>query len=302
MLPMMRPLSRALPALLLLAAAAPAGVRWGEEGHVISGRVAAAKLPAEMPAFFRDAADQLGWLNPEPDRWRADSLVEMNAAFRFDHYIDFEVVPAAALAAADRYAYLRALAQSGLEQPERDAGLLPFRIIELQQRLTTGFRLWREADDATRGWLEQRILNDAGILGHYVADGANPLHTSVHHNGWNAEFPNPNGFTTDRTLHWRFEGVYVRAAVSFGDVLPRVPDEPRALGDARAAVLRYLHDSHDHLVALYRLEADQPFGEATRSTAAHDFVAGRLAVGATMLRDLWWSAWIDSGRPTAPRD
>jgi hypothetical protein len=250
-----------------------------------------------MPSFFRDAADQLGWLNPEPDRWRADSLVEMNAAFRYDHYVDLEVVPPVALKAPDRYAYLRALAQAGLEQPERDAGLLPFRIVELQQRLTTGFRLWREADGETRGWLEQRILNDAGILGHYVADAANPLHTSVHHNGWSAGFPNPDGFTTDRTLHWRFEGLYVRAAVSLDDVLPRVPAEPRPIEDARAAVLRYVHDSHEHLLTLYRLEADQPFGEATRSAAHHEFVAARLAFGATMLRDLWWSAWLESGRP-----
>ncbi|HUG41345.1 MAG TPA: hypothetical protein VMM12_12730, partial [Longimicrobiales bacterium] len=45
------------------------------------------------------------------------------------------------------------------------------------------------------------------------------------------------------------------------------------------------------------LEADQPFGEATRSTAHHAFVARRLAFGAAMLRDLWWSAWVESGAP-----
>src|SRR5690349_5094552 len=43
---------------------------WGEVGHRISGEAAALKMPPSTPVFFRNAVQQLGYLNPEPDRWR----------------------------------------------------------------------------------------------------------------------------------------------------------------------------------------------------------------------------------------
>src|SRR5688500_16925297 len=81
----------------------PGAGAWGEFGHRISGKAASINLPSDMPAFFRNASAQLEYLNPEPDRWREQSLSEMSEAFRYDHYIDLEVVPAAALSAQDRY-------------------------------------------------------------------------------------------------------------------------------------------------------------------------------------------------------
>ena len=84
---------------------------WGETGHLISGRAAAVNLPGEMPAFFRDAAPQLRYLNPEPDRWRDDDLRAMNEAFRYDHYVDIENLTPEALALSrggqgpDRFEY-----------------------------------------------------------------------------------------------------------------------------------------------------------------------------------------------------
>ena len=60
-------------ALLLLVftlASAPATFAWGDEGHRFINRVAAQKLPEDMPAFFRQAAARLEFLGPEPDRWR----------------------------------------------------------------------------------------------------------------------------------------------------------------------------------------------------------------------------------------
>ena len=33
-----------------------------------------------------------------------------------------------------------------------------------------------------------------GVMGHYVGDGSQPLHTTVHFNGWVGD--NPKGYTT----------------------------------------------------------------------------------------------------------
>ena len=77
------------------------------------------------------------------------------------------------------------LYEAGIERPERDAGFLPFRIVELYQRIVSGWLRWRaEEDPLRRSWIEQRIVNDAGILGHYVTDASQPHHTTIHFNGW----------------------------------------------------------------------------------------------------------------------
>src|SRR4029079_9217654 len=96
---------------------------WGERGHRITGEVAARKLPAEMPAFFRAATKQLAYLNPEPDRWRDRGEQTSDAAldngFSQDTLIHTEMaapaVLAAALKAPDRYAYIDTLAAAHIK-------------------------------------------------------------------------------------------------------------------------------------------------------------------------------------------
>src|SRR5689334_15134571 len=92
--------------------AAPAVVfAWGEVGHRISGEAAALKMPPSMPAFFRNAVQQLGYLNPEPDRWRdrGESTIDpaLGQGTAPEHFIDIEMAPPAVLAQAlkarDRY-------------------------------------------------------------------------------------------------------------------------------------------------------------------------------------------------------
>jgi hypothetical protein len=267
---------------------------WGEHGHKLSGRAAATRLPKALPAFFRKAVDQLEYLNPEPDRWRSRTMLEMNEAFSYDHFIDLEMVPAAALLAEDRYAYLVALYQAGVKEPEK-AGLVPFRILELYQRLRTEFNLWRNAKDKkTRQWIEQRIINDAGILGHYVSDGANPHHTTIHYNGWDKNTPNPNGYTTDNTFHGRFESEYVQSHIVINDLLPLIKPEPRLIENPRAEIIAYLRNSNTFVERLYQLDKQAKFDKTTTAPENKAFAVDRLVAGAEMLRALWWTAWMKS--------
>jgi hypothetical protein len=53
-------------------------------------RVAAEKLPPDMPPFLRNAAAELAYLGPEPDRWREDPGPALRSAQEPDHYIDLE--------------------------------------------------------------------------------------------------------------------------------------------------------------------------------------------------------------------
>jgi hypothetical protein len=267
---------------------------WGEHGHKLSGRAAATRLPKAMPDFFRKEVDQLEYLNPEPDRWRSRTLMEMNEAFAYDHFLDMEMVPPAALETEDRYAYLVALYQAGVKEPEK-AGFAHFHILELYQRLRTEFHLWRNAKDKkTRKWIEQRILNDAGILGHYVSDAANPHHATIHYNGWDKNTPNPNGYTTDNTFHGRFESEYVQSHIGISDLLPLINPQPRTIENPRAEILTHFKSSNSLVERLYQLDKQAKFDKLTTATENKRFAVDRLVAGIEMLRALWWTAWVKS--------
>ncbi len=291
-----------LVAALLLLVVVPATLHaWGAYGHRLAATAAVAALPNDMPKFFRDAGRQLTYLNPEPDRWRGGEEGRYDTALSDatapDHFIDLEFIPAkrraGVLAAESRFAFADSLTAIGVDPAK--VGMLPFRVLELTQRLRAGFRLWRAAPDAeTRGWIEQRIINDAGILGHYVTDGANPAHTSIHFNGWVGE--NPNGYATDRRFHSRFESAFVEANVTTADLHAAMRGAPRPIvhADLRAAINAYVARSNAQIEPMYRLDKVAAFGPENRRPEHQAFAAERLAAGATMLRDLWWTAWVTS--------
>jgi hypothetical protein len=299
----------ALGAIAIVATAASPATHtafWGEAGHRIVATVAAAGLPDAMPQFFRDASGQLAYLNPEPDRWRQRSESATDGALDGgsapDHFLDLELIPfarrAGALAAKDRYAYFDSLRASGVDPAV--AGAVPFRILELTQRLRVEFRLWRRApNDRERGWIESRIINDAGILGHYVADASNPMHTSIHYAGWVGA--NPDGYATDKSFHSRFESAYVQSRITNADVMPRIDRAARVFPALRPAIIAYFMDTHTHVEQLYRIDKAAAFNAETTAPANKEFAVARLAAGATMLRDLWWSAWITSATDSTPR-
>jgi hypothetical protein len=281
---------------------APAAVyAWGDAGHRITGEAAALKMPAATPAFFRAATRQLAYLNPEPDRWKDRSERALDPAIEGgtspDHFIDMEMAPPAVLAAAfrapNRYAYLDTLAAAGVKGVAM--GMLPFKMLEMSQLLREDFRLWRTANDTTRPWIEARIIDDAGILGHYVADGSNPAHTTIQFNGWTG--PNPNGYATDRQFHARFESGFVGAQIKTADVVSHVDTVPRVFPDLRAAIIAYLTASNAEVEHLYQLDKAHPFDANTTAPEDKAFAVDRLAAGARMLRDVWWTAWVTSGQP-----
>lgn len=292
-------------ATALLAAAPATLAAWGDAGHRLIGLSAAQTLPEDMPAFFRAASQQLAYLNPEPDRWKDRVERALDPALEGgtspEHYIDMDLVApsvlSAALAAPNRFAYTDTLRQAGASASTM--GLLPFEMLELAQQLRGDFRLWRIAPDSTtRAWMEARIIDDAGILGHYVADGSNPHHTTKHHNGWVGD--NPKAYTSDNRFHSRFESAFVQAHIKLPDVLASMTNSARVLPNLRESIVSYLTNSFRQLDRLYELDKATPFQAETSTPEQKSFAAARLAAGAEMLRDIWWTAWVTSA-PVTPR-
>ncbi len=266
---------------------------WGEEGHRYISRVAAEHMPDDMPAFFRGAAVRLSFLGPEPDRWRDSkelykALSEVNGP---DHFIDidkpenFEALP------NDRYLYADWLRAKGKDP--KDIGFLPYSILEGYQKIQVLFRMWRDRQhEAERDQIEQNIIYYAGVVGHYVADGSQPLHASVHFNGWSTS-SNPQLYTRE-PLHWRFEGEYVKAQIKPEDFAGLVKTANK-LQDPFADIMKYLFQSYDRVPELYRMDKTARWDANNHNADSKRFVVERLAAGSQMLANLWYTAWLGSG-------
>ncbi len=272
---------------------------WGEAGHYIINEAATLSLPTDMPHFFYRSFPDLVWLGYDPDRWKngGDSV---DAGTSPDHYLDYEFVEGLRFPRS-RYDFIALMVSSGRLRQKGiaidDAGFMPWRIAELSEQLTSQFRQWRfsRPGSSERAALERAIINTAGNLGHYVGDAANPHHATIHHNGWLA--PNPEQFATDCRTHARFESNFISHAVSTNDVVPKVA-APALQTDYFNAAVGMVKNSNSLVTALYRIDRDGGFSQiGPVSPQGFNFATDRLARGASMLRDLWWSAWRNSEKP-----
>ena len=287
--------------IVTLAAARPASA-WGDHGHLISNEAAAAGLPTDMPHFFLRNFAELTWLGPEPDRWRnaGDSLEAWSEP---DHFLDYEYAAGLKLPAS-RYEFIELMEKEGRHRRHgidySTAGFAPWRIAELSELLTNQFRRWRSTPVTApeRAMIERGIIQTAGILGHYVADSANPHHTTIHYNGW-ASAENPQRFAIDCGTHLRFESVFVSRAVDIDDVTTKL-SAPVLRKDYFAAAMELIDASHALVDDLYTLDREGAFDRMQKpSSRGLAFATDRIAAGSSMLRDLWWSAWKNSA--SAPR-
>src|SRR5262249_15983483 len=131
--------------------------------------------------------------------------------------------------------------------PERAAltnvrwtGTLPYAAVETYERIKVAMRSYRAAvaEKQDTQFIEMDAAFYIGWLGHYAADGAMPLHTSVHHDGWQGA--NPKNYTTDPRVHGRFESQFVDLIdLQEKDITSRVTPAKR-LGDPFAAIPAHL--------------------------------------------------------------
>jgi hypothetical protein len=290
-----------------LCLAAGQALAWGATGHRLVGREAVSALPPEVPAFLRAPAaiEAVGELAREPDRWK-DAGKAHDADRDPAHFLDLgddgRIFGGPTLAALPetRVAYDAALRAVGTDSGK--AGYLPYAIIDGWQQLAKDLAYWRvdlagaahAADPARRAWLaadqarrEALVLRDLGVLAHYVGDGSQPLHVTIHYNGW-GPFPNPAGYTQDR-VHGPFEGDFVRAYVSADAVRAAMTPYADCHCDIARWTAAYLAATGEEVVPFYELQ--KAGGLVAGDARGRAFAAARLAAGASALRDLVVDAW-----------
>jgi hypothetical protein len=316
-------------AIALVTASVPqAAFAWGATGHTMIDRLAAERLPESLPAFVRspDAVNEIATLGPEEDRIKGagESWDEDNDPA---HYLDVGddgtvagVVRLDALP-KDMEAYTRALEQAGTD-PYR-TGYLPYAIMDGFERVREDFAIWRVdeymASHATtpaaraafardRALRETLTLRDIGDWAHFIGDGSQPLHVTIHYNGW-GNYPNPRDYTT-KHIHSYFESEFVDRYAKIDDVralIPMyklmVPEHLLSQDEIATMVGQYLSETARQVEPLYQLYAAGDFESG--SPQAVKFTDEQLARGAGMLRNTITLAWEDSlnasvGYPEVP--
>ena len=298
-----------------LAAAPLPAFAWGAQGHRIVNGAAVRTLPEGVPAFLRGAAahDEIALLGPEADRVKGAGAPlddDDNPGHYLDALDDFTVAGVVKLAAfpKDRAEYDRALRTASSPTDEFGQGYLPYQIADGWQRIVRDLAYWRvdvvgEAKAPTaeeraffaydRSVREAVTLRDVGYWGHFVADASQPLHVSVHFNGWNGQkYGNPNNFSESRTIHARFETTLVRAVATEDLVLARVPALATSNDPILVQIGAYLTATASKVPDVYRLEAAGAID--TPSPAATSLVLDRLAAGAGQMRNFIVEAWLAS--------
>ena len=290
----------AITVLLILVLPTPS-TAWGPKGHFMVNRLAIEASAAKLPAFMKAASADLVYNAYEPDRWREEAGSAMNIAQAPDHFFNSEYWGNIATIPNDRYAFMAGLGQLGqLGQRKVDliqVGYLPYAIMEAYGRLRNAFRNWRNAKTAQdRESARANAVHYAGVLGHYVADGTMPMHLSIHFNGWTDGTANPKNFTTDRMFHSRYETAYVDKAIEQAAVKAKV-GAPQRLSDVFGSVKEQMAKTFSELEPIYEMEKAGEFNPLAPRARGTEFIAGELARGATMLGNLWYTAWVESGEP-----
>ncbi len=257
---------------------------WGLEAHVLINRAACTTLPASLRPFFMRHQAFIGEHGKDPD---TVLTVRDGEAERMRHWFDLDELDRFPFKNIPRN-YQKALATYGQERLE-GAGLLPWRIAELYTKMVDAMR---DSD-----WRRVQLL--AAHLGHYVADGHQPLHTTTNYDGQ---------LTGNHGIHKRFENEMIRRYLDQYEDLAAFTQPAQRAADPVAFTFEFLVDSHVWVDNLLR--ADTLARRGVRDyddgyyAALHVF-AGKLAKlsmaqAATDIGSLWYSAWIEAGRPKVP--
>lgn len=251
---------------------------WGEKGHAVINKKAVELLPKEMDSFkvWKDYLAQ--------HASDADIRRETDKAEAPRHYIDIDF-------------YREFLNDNMIENEDKliskygDStvtanGILPWATQKTLSNLTEAFK------EKNR----DKILIYAADLGHYVADGHQPMHTTVNYNG---QLTDQNG------VHFRYEVTMVDRNI---DTLEQVIDSSNI--NYVKNPLRYIFNyiANANSVNIVLLDADKLATHEAGSTESDDYyrilwfrtkyvTEMQFKTAEEDLASLLYTAWVNAGKP-----
>lgn len=264
----------------LLAGLPSSAAAWSGAQHIQINKAAGRAVPDEMAAFRRFSRP-MALPGIYPDLWKESDCDEAPR-----HYFEPDRLPAGTNIRELSPDQDQALVQMRLSPEE--IGLAPWSIADLLAKMTEAMR--------TNDWLWAARCGAA--MGHYVADIHMPLHCTLNFNGQE---------TWQHGIHTRLESDMAKAffrpemlqpapAVYIEDPFREtmgwidhsaslVPDILRAdIIAKRSANGRF--DTERYYLKLWELTGDT--------------VVRQIEDSVTHLSSLWYTAWVDAGRPPIP--
>lgn len=288
----MRLVRRTLIVLLLCAIPGPLFC-WGFFGHKKINRLSVFTLPTELMAFYKAHVEFITEHAVDPDMRRY--AVEYEAPRHYidiDHYGEepFKVVPRKWEDAVAKFT----------EDTLQAYGIVPWHVDKVYRSLVFAFK---DKDF-------KRILKISADLGHYVSDAHVPLHTTENYNGQMTGQHGIHGFWESRLPE-----LYSEDYDFFTGKARYIDDPLNAVWDA----IEVSHAAVDSVLEFERIlngefpsDRKYAFEERGRSTVKtysreysmeyhlrlDDMVERRMRASVIMVGSLWYSAWVDAGKPT----
>ena len=296
---------------------------WDYEGHRIVNKLAIASMPTNFPIAVNApaTAERIAFLSGEPDRWRNSTGQTFNHAHKQEHFLDIEDLEPLGLTPKTvspfRYDFIAQLKLAREKHPEKFApidqtknndhtrdllGMLPWALNEQFLKLESAFS-YLKTFEQFGGTAEEiqnakdNIIYVMGVMGHFAGDSSQPLHTTKHYNGWVG--PNPNRYSTNKTIHSWIDGGFIRRAeVKFEQLSPKVRPAKLIGGQSTAGrgvfedSMSFILDQFALVEKTYQLDRDGKLSPNRGDvTEGKEFIGGQLIKGGQFLGDLWFTAW-----------
>lgn len=266
---------------------------WGFLGHRTSHQLAIYELPDELRLFYYSEINDLVKFSTRPDERRNQDSTEAPK-----HFIDLE-------AYGENAAFTLAHSwNKALQQFPADTfykyGYVPYEIIRLKDLLTNAFKN-KDVDS---------ILFYSEDLGHYIADANVPLHTSLNYDGqltnqvglhslWETMIPEIeiekyNLYSSHKATYLSKPSEEVWKAIQRAHtLLPLVFEKEKEVTKQFTAEEKYrVQTRRGKEVKNYTSGFAKAYAKSLGGT-----VNQQLIHSANLLADMWFTCWVDAGKP-----
>ncbi|MFN0048316.1 MAG: zinc dependent phospholipase C family protein [Cytophagales bacterium] len=266
---------------------------WGFFAHQRINRLAVFTLPPEMITFYKRNIVYLTENSVNPDRRRY--AVEGEAE---KHYIDIDIYGDSAIYTMPRF--WKDAVKKYTEDTLRAYGINPWQVAKIKDQLTFAFRNM----DA------REILRISADMGHYIADGNVPLHTTHNYNGQYSGQYGIHGFWESRLpeLYSDNYDFFVGKANFVKNPQIRAWEATTAAHLALDSVFKFEKELTRKFAEDKKYGFEERNGITTRvyskefSKAYHEMLNGqvekRMKASIKMVGDFWYTCWLDAGQPS----
>lgn len=265
---------------------------WGFYGHKRINRMAVFTLPPEMVTFYKTHIEFITNHAVDPDKRRYGVEGEAER-----HYIDIDHYGEHAFDSVPKF-WKQAVAKF-TEDTLRAYGIVPWQIEKHYYKLMNAFK-----DENLDG-----ILHYSADLGHYIADAHVPLHTTENYNGQLTGQKGIHGFWESRIPELKAEDYdyFVGRAKYIDSPIKQAWKIVYASHMAVDSVLtfeamlnksfpqdqKYAYENRGSLMTkVYSAEYTNRYDLMIKGQ-----VERRMRESIMMVGSLWYTAWIDAGKP-----